>query len=1251
MVQGGDSTEVGAASFGVGIDLPQLARDLDRAEQLARDRATRIQGILGNIRVNVQTAGETEQTTTQRVRTRRARVVVEAPPPPPPRALAIIEQRQIIRVRQTLEIIPPRPIDIARATQNALRGLSRNQPALGAPFGGVPLGSRTVVQRLPSGPFDPRLFGGAPIPVTTAIQRAFPALPSGGGRPQLALPAPAIPGLGTDRWWSQWTTLNARGVPPGRVPGQFASALRDVQGLPPAAGAGSFAAFAASMSGGGAPPTPTTPQTAQQRTQATANNMFRQAIRTETTPPDRQRIAAIRRQISVFLGVAPSVTDDQIAAEQGLTLAPLPGAAPAGSTVTQTRPRTAVGQAQNQSQRLGQLLTTAGVSPQIAGQFLPQIQAAQQQAAQTQSIVAALRAAGVQNAQANKLAAQIAQAQAQVGAPGAAAPVPGGVPVPAAVPQTPAARAAARRAAALQRVAAQRAGARGQAAQRLASFLAPPAGVIPPGTAGGLIPPGAPAGVAGGPGAPPPGAPPTVAGGGFAGFARRAFQITPANILRAAGALTGIGVGLSIMASVAHRVHNEIAAVVTDVEELSRAGRALGTTVGPGAGRRIVGGAGGFDSDRNVRGTSAAYIEAAQALATLNTQYGISDQQITSLLSSSGQLVRIYGVGLPQAANALKGALTGNATAAQELGLNLIDEGSRLRSVGLTFDQLAATVGRAKAQQQVYADIQKEVVAAQERARLSTNATADALDSIGKQADRARDALVHLTEKPFEVVVRTIAQVANAPSAIPEGVARAVERGAEGAFAVFTSAISGKPDQLQDFLGRQIASLQTYTTTLQSVAQANTTVAATQSQIDRGQRGFTAVIDTATQSVNRQVSALDKFAVANARVAASESFAISRTRIGQAESVLGALEGPTGIAGASTDRLRLIAQERTLKELEQRSLANDATNQVQSVNPKFTSPAEQAAFSRQILQTQAEREQAQGGIAANIAQARIDVLSAQSDLRRLNRQQELNDLQRTTIQLQDQMAPALLKQAEIQDRITVNNRENLDLVERRVRAEIAGLPASRALEDINFGEQQATLQATSAIIDEMQGGGPANIDEQINRIIAAEFQKPRAELGALNAQRGVTEADRAAQDDALRRQLAGVPLTRAQRAGEDVLIPAQAAERLARSQADAIERSLQSGNLAQGPERIQAEKDLADARLRQSEAAEQIAQVQAEAAGITIYQSYTIPAGTEYDAALIEAMNASVSSATIEAINRARDSVGRRVPVTTAAGR
>jgi hypothetical protein len=126
------------------------------------------------------------------------------------------------------------------------------------------------------------------------------------------------------------------------------------------------------------------------------------------------------------------------------------------------------------------------------------------------------------------------------------------------------------------------------------------------------------------------------------------------------------------------------------------------------------------------------------------------------------------------------------------------------------------------------------------------------------------------------------------------------------------------------------------------------------------------------------------------------------------------------------------AAQRALDEIQRRYLANTVSGQ-----------AQQAGAFAQRAQTE--------------AQDQLTLISVSQDERRLTVAQQLADSRREVLQTESRLAPLLLQESNLQDRMVVAARDNLDSRRALIQAQQAALGPQAATQDIDY--QQRRIQA------------------------------------------------------------------------------------------------------------------------------------------------------------------------------------------------
>lgn len=231
---------------------------------------------------------------------------------------------------------------------------------------------------------------------------------------------------------------------------------------------------------------------------------------------------------------------------------------------------------------------------------------------------------------------------------------------------------------------------------------------------------------------------------------------------------------------------------------------------------------------------------------------------------------------------------------------------------------------------------------------------------------------------------------------------------------------------------------------------------------------------------------------------------------------------PTGIIGASQEGIdrhaKVVARAEEIYAASVGKATQEALGQVEATRK---SVAEFDALERATIKASNAADQLAHNNAVKAAQAGAEarIVSLQRDQEAAGRE----NLDRTIQEAQARggMVPIQRELAEVDARIfdLTDKRVALLREEQLVRARINANPANDALQDLQTQEQRLRLLATIR--------GPQRGDARRElRTLIRSGAIPRAELGALDANAGVTAAERAQRDAALKEQLALGPIQR-----------------------------------------------------------------------------------------------------------------------------
>lgn len=242
----------------------------------------------------------------------------------------------------------------------------------------------------------------------------------------------------------------------------------------------------------------------------------------------------------------------------------------------------------------------------------------------------------------------------------------------------------------------------------------------------------------------------------------RIFGLNPQTALRATAAFFGVGLGISVAAGVAAKLHDSIVGTVDAAIQLEQTARGVGVAFGQVAAQQLTGrGATAFAADPLARGSRAEFQTAVASQAPLAAQYQLTTDQVQQLTLAEGQLAQIHGVELPQATQVFTAVLQGNIQAGQALGLQLTDENGRIKSVGLSFEELTASVGRVRAEQILLGAIQQDVDRQLKNNAESSTDLTRSLDVLDKSLTNVKNSFASAAAGPTTGAAKELSSLAN----------------------------------------------------------------------------------------------------------------------------------------------------------------------------------------------------------------------------------------------------------------------------------------------------------------------------------------------------------------------------------------------------------------------------------------------------------------------------------------------------------
>jgi hypothetical protein len=152
------------------------------------------------------------------------------------------------------------------------------------------------------------------------------------------------------------------------------------------------------------------------------------------------------------------------------------------------------------------------------------------------------------------------------------------------------------------------------------------------------------------------------------------------------------------------------------------------------------------------------------------------------------------------------------------------------------------------------------------------------------------------------------------------------------------------------------------------------------------------------------------------------------------------------------------------------------------------------------------------------------------------------------------------QEADLADRQRVAARTNLDLLNQQIQARQSARPAQYALENLQFQQQQAQLQAEAIRANVRRGVADPSTLSQIpelrRQLRSLALEAPQASLSALQANRPGTLIQRQLDQEQDTRQTILNQLEAEQRRLDDQLIPLQEAQRLTDEATTSLETQL-----------------------------------------------------------------------------------------------
>jgi hypothetical protein len=651
------------------------------------------------------------------------------------------------------------------------------------------------------------------------------------------------------------------------------------------------------------------------------------------------------------------------------------------------------------------------------------------------------------------------------------------------------------------------------------------------------------------------------------------WKLSESSLVRFGAGLAGVGLGFSIVAGAARLIHDAVEGIVTRQLDWERSLVTLSGLYGE-AGSRAAAFAQAQASLPNVLGSNQEFAQAGINASVLTQRYGVPQQTVDQLTTSGGRVAFALGLNDPAARQALQAQL-----------LQAVTSGGQIPQLGIYTDPeaVARRLGTPGAQT-LQAYTPQEILSA--RAAI-TSGSANAFAAQAEANQRGLLAATAATEKALERAQTSVTDVLEnglgggldqSPTAdlayqqaygdeqlrqrraalgLPEVAASALP-GVAAVGGPVTAALQGNAeDSLRALTTAQIAYAQTLADSDKAQEQSRQALDALSHSADAaGARllGFTGSLEDQRSIGHGDILAQAQGAVAaraigpnpliartpaemavtareTAEQQAYQSYVADRARANERDSgsaIRQYLQGQVQF-GPGADRP---AAQRALDEIQRRYLANTVSGQAQQAG----------AF--------AQRAQAE-------AQSTLGEISVRQDERRLEVAERMAGYRHDALTLEGQLTPLILAQANLQDRIAVAARDNLQSRRALITAQQAALPSQFALSSMDYEQQRLELRAEVSRASVRRGDAPtediADLRAQYRNL---ELGRPELEVQHLDQSRAVDLVQQQREQEDLARQQRLTDLEQEGRSLQDQQIPLEQQLRATEAREQSVQRTL-----------------------------------------------------------------------------------------------
>jgi hypothetical protein len=643
------------------------------------------------------------------------------------------------------------------------------------------------------------------------------------------------------------------------------------------------------------------------------------------------------------------------------------------------------------------------------------------------------------------------------------------------------------------------------------------------------------------------------------------WKVSESQLVRFGTGLAGIGLGISLVGGAAALLHQTITAVVDSSTDWERSLLRVGAIYGDIA-PRIVALSQAQAAMPGVTSSQAELLQANTAAGFLTTRYGVSPTLTGRLTGQAAQIGGLFLLpedqrrGLQDAF--LQYAQTGAGAGALESTLGRpFDPLTLARSLGFSSEAGLQALTPA---QLATARAQFEIGTAGDvgvRGSTEGRGLLDARRTLEQDLAKAQGALQNRLEgqQPDDQRLRALIT-----SETPRNALEAEQQQQQ------LAELTAREESYQKAVDAAQAALQANSEALADNERQVKEATAALAKLGVEAGGATAKLLTFTGSLE------DPRSIARGDIAAQAQ-----------ASVAGRAVGPNPLIARTPAEMAVTARETAEQQAYQsyvadRARANERDSgsairqylqgQVQ-FGPGADRPAAQRALDeiqrRYLANTVSGQAQQAGGFAQRAeteAQDQLTLINVGQDERRLAVAKQLADSRREVLQTEGRLAPLLLQEANLQDRMVVAARDNLDSRRALIQAQQAALGPQGTTQDLDYQERRVQAlaeQRQARLLLGQDASGVPSFDELITQHVGNVLGRAASgvDVQALDAQHNVDVVQRQRTAEDLGRQGLLTDLEAQGRALQDQIIPLNEAARLEQARQDVIARTLELRNL------------------------------------------------------------------------------------------